>query len=231
MDEIPAWQRGRRADRRVVWSAAGGLLTALLVVAITGRLTLDEQANSDTTLGALGLSAAFMAPFVASFASFLVRDVKIRRAVWLAGGVLALILGGLTIFSGVGWLFGAAGAGLLSAWWQSRGGVALLGPPRAVALIAWLILCLCGALGVLWLRQTPVCRDAIAHGPNQAMESITTTCNSDITDDAEGLLALGGIAIGFTGMAVIVRGGSAAGSVTRARTIREKIGAGGAARR
>jgi hypothetical protein len=200
------------------WSAVVGFLTALMIAAISGRLTLGEREGA-SVLGDLGAMAAFMAPFVAVLASFLTRDLEVRRAVWLAGGVLALILARLSIFSGLWILLGPVGVGLISAWWLTRGHAGLLGPARSIALASWLILCLGGALGALHLRETPGCWSATEYGPDSEAVSTREVCWSDRIDDTEGLFALGGSAIGLAGMAFLARGGIAERLVAQARTI------------
>lgn len=201
MADRPAPRQDHGPERLAAWSAIGGLLTMVVVIVLSERLSPGQRPSGDTTLGALGSSVALAAPFVAALASLFVQEVEARRAVWLAGGLLALILGGLTIFGGVGWLVGAAGVGLLSAWWQTRNRSGSLASWWGVALAVWLLVCFGGALAALWLRETPVCWDASATGSGRASESITTICSSDITDDVEGGLALAGVAIGFAGMA------------------------------
>jgi len=206
------------AERVVAWSAAGGLLTALALAALSGRLALDERDGSATTLGALGFSVAFAAPFVAALASFLARNEGLRRSVWLASGVLALCLGVLTVFGGVGLVFGVAGVGLVTAWWLARGQAGtsdqLL---RSIALTGWLLVWLAGALGLLWLRETPACWSAAANGFGWVAGPSPTGnhCTSDIIDTTEGLLALVCATIGLAGMIPIVRGGNAGGAVAR----------------
>jgi hypothetical protein len=195
-------------ERLAAWSALGGLLTMLTVVALSVRFALGQRASGDTMLGALGSSVAIAAPFVAALASFLVREREVRRAIWAACGLLSLILGGLTIFSGVGWLIGAAGVGLLSAWWQTRDRAGDLASARGVIVTVWKLIWFGSALAALWLHETPVCWEVSANGTGRSAENVTTICSSDITDDVEGVLALAGVAIGFAGMAFI-RGVSA----------------------
>jgi hypothetical protein len=197
----PAPRQDHGPERLAAWSAIAGLLTMVVVIMLSERLSSGQRASGDTALGALGSSFALAAPFVVALASLFVRDVEVRRAVWVASGLLALFLGGLTIFSGVGWLFGAAGIGLLSAWWQTRDRSGSLASWRGVALTVWLIVWFGGALAASWLRETPLCWDASANGSGRSAENTTTMCSSDITDDVEGVLALAGVAVGFAGMA------------------------------
>jgi hypothetical protein len=206
------------AGKIAAWSAVVGFLTAIMIAAISGRLSLAEREGA-SVLGDLGAMAAFMAPFVAVLASFLSHDLEVRRAFWLAGGVLALILAGFSIFSGLWILFGPVGAGLFSAWWLTKGRAGLLGPARSIALTSWLILCLGFALGVLHLRETPGCWSATEYGPDSEALSTNEVCWSDRIDDTEGLFALGGVALGLAGMAFLARGDNAERLVVQARTI------------
>jgi hypothetical protein len=195
------------------WSAVVGLLTVLLIGALSGRLLLDERAGGTTVFGALGFIVAFMAPFVATLASFLARTTELRRSIWLVSGALALVLGGLTIFSGVGLLLGAVGVGLISAWWLAKGQAGIFGSARSIALAGWLLLWLGGALAALWLHETPVCWNSGANSSGWVAARLPNDCWSDIIDDTEGVLALVGVAMGLAGMALIVRNGSADGDV------------------
>lgn len=194
------------AERLAAWSAGIGFLGSLVVAAVSGRLLLDERAGGASILGALGFSVAWTAPFIASLASFLSHDPQLRRTVWLATGVLAMALGGLTLFSGVWLLFGPAGGGLIAAWWMSRGRVGWLRPAQNVLVTTWLLVLLGGALAVLWLQETPACWQATATGGSWVAAS-STECASDIINDLEGLLALIGVAVGLAGLAVMGRDG------------------------
>jgi hypothetical protein len=62
-----------------------------------------------------------------------------------------------------------------------------------------------GALAGSWLRETPVCWDASDNGSGRSAKNMTTICSSDVTDNVEGVLALAGVAIGFSGV-VFARG-------------------------
>jgi hypothetical protein len=207
MARVPEPRDERLAVGIAAWSAAGGLLVALALAAFSGRLVLDEREGAATALGALGFSVAFLAPFFVSSASFLMRNKELRRSVWLASGALALYLGWLTIFGGVGLVFAAAGAGLLSAWWLTKGRAGWLGPPPSIALVGWQLLWLGGALTVLWLRETPVCWDPTANGLGWVAETVPASneCTSDIIDTTEGLLALVCVVVGLAGMVAIAK--------------------------
>jgi hypothetical protein len=205
MADGPARRQDHDPDRLAAWSAIGGLVATMMVVALSGRFALGQRASGDTTLGALGSAVAFAAPFVAALVSFFVRDRDVRRAVWAACGLVALILGGLTIFGGVGWLFGAAGVGLLSAWWKTRNPDGDLASVRGVVVTVWMLFWFVGALAGSWLRETPVCWDASDNGSGRSAKNMTTICSSDVTDNVEGTLALAGVAIGFSGV-VFARG-------------------------
>ncbi len=207
MTDTLSSQQDRRPERIATWSAAGGLVVAVSIAAITGNLFLDQRAAGATTLGAVGLTVALAAPFLASLAARRVREVALRRAIWFASGVLALVLGGLTIFSGIGWFFAAAAVGLIAAWWLSRGDAGARGAARAIAVSAWLLLSLGGALAGLWLRETPMCWDAGAAAPGWVAAGTASACMSDIVDDRDGLLALTAVAVGFVGLALLTRGG------------------------
>jgi hypothetical protein len=194
----------RDAARIAAWSAAVGLASALVAAAVSGRLSLDRRAAAATTLGALGFTAAFLAPFGAVLASFLTRRTAARRAVWFAAAALALLLAALGIFSGIGWLFGVAGLGLAAAWWLTKGSARPSSAAGAIALAVWLLLWLGAALGALWLRTTPACWD---DGAGWTAARSATTCASDIIDDREGVLALGAVAIGLAGAALLAARG------------------------
>src|SRR5688500_14641545 len=209
MASAPRPRDEHAAGRIASSSAIGGFLAALALTALSGRLALNERAGGATVLGALGISVAILAPFVASLASFLTRGQELRRSVWLASGVLALCLGGITIFSGFGLVFGMVGVGLISAWWFTKSRAGLLGRARSIALTGWLLLWLGGALPVLWLRETPVCWNSTATGSGWETEASppSSACMSDIVDNTEGPLALVCVVIGLAGMTLIVRGG------------------------
>lgn len=197
--------RGNGNGRIAGWFALLGLSAALGVAALTGRIVLDERAGDATELGALGFTVTFAAPFVAALASLLVHDIEVRRAAWLAAGVLAVVLAVLTVFSGIGWLFGVAGAGLLLAWWVSKGRGGSFGSVWNVALAGWLIVWFGGALWALWSRETPVCWNGAAIGAGWVTAATPNECTSDIFDDMEGVLALGAVAIGLGGAALLRR--------------------------
>jgi hypothetical protein len=149
------------AGRIAAWAALLGLAAALLVAAISGRLALGEHTDGATIIGNVGSIVNFVAPFVAVLAAFLSDSSAFRRSVWLASGLLALALAVLTVFSGVWLLFAPAGIGLLVAWWQSKEHSGVLGPLNGLALTAWLLIWLGGALAVLHVRETPGCWSAI----------------------------------------------------------------------
>jgi hypothetical protein len=118
---------------------------------------------------------------------------------------LALVLGGLTIFNGVGFFIIAVAVGLLWAWWSSRGQASVWGPARGIAVSVWLLLSFGGALAGLWLRDTPACWDSDV---NVWVASDTANeCSSDLIDDTEGGLALAGVVVGFAGLALLTRRG------------------------
>jgi hypothetical protein len=194
-----------RAEQLATWSAVFGAVIILSLAAASGSLFRAQHAAGATSLGAFSKTVAFLAPFVAPLVATRLRSLELQRAVWLSCGVLALVLGGLTIFSGVGFLLIASAAGLLAAWWLSRGESGLWGSVRAIAVSAWLLLAFGGALAGLSLRETPACWES---GGNGWGATVTIEeCSSDVVDDTEGVLALAGVVAGFAGLALVSRHG------------------------
>ena len=201
---VRAHDRGGEAI--AVWSAVVGLATAILVAAVTGRFLLDQHASAATTIGNLGFLLAILAPFATALISSILPVAAVRRSIWLAAGVLALVLGGLTIASGVGWLFGLAGGGFVWAWWQSRDTAGLFGSPRSIAVTGWLVLWFGGALWATSLRETPACWNDSGADAGWVATRSSGDCVSDIIDDREGLLALASVMIGLVGLALMAQG-------------------------
>ena len=114
-------------------------------------------------------------------------------------------MGAMTIFS-VGFLLLAAGAGLIFAWWQTKGEPGTQGETRSIVLTGWVFFWLGAALAALQLRETPMCWSESV-GSWEASRT-QGGCTSDIVDDTEGLLAFSGVVMGFAGMAFIGRGGN-----------------------
>lgn len=191
------------------WSAITGLLTSFMLVALSGVLFLNERESTATTLGALGFLVSFVAPFAVPLASLLAHRPETRRSAWLAAGVLALYLAALTIFSGVGLLYGMAGVGFTSALWLATGSARVRGSARSLVLAGWLLIWLGSGLLLLRLHATPACWITSQAGSGWRLQAShpTVECVSDITDDKEGLLALSSVVIGIVGAVPIARGG------------------------
>lgn len=154
-------------------------------------------------LGAFGETVAFLTPFVAPLVATRLRSPELQRSIWLSCGVLALIIGGLTAFSGVGFFIIAAAVGLLATWWLSRDQAGVSGSVQAIAVSVWLLLSFGGALAGLRLRETPACWDNAGNGWVAA--DTANECRSDIVDDTEGGLALASVVAGFGGLALLSR--------------------------
>jgi hypothetical protein len=192
-----------RAEQLATWSAVFGAVITLSLAAASGSLLLAQRTAGATSLGAVGQTVALTAPFVASLVATRLTSTDLQRAVWLSCGVLALVLGGLTVFSGVGFFIIAAAVGLLAAWWLSRDQAGVLGSVQAIAVSVWLMLSFGGAFAGQRLRETPACWDS---GGNGWVASDTANeCRSDIVDDTEGGLALAGVVAGFGGLALLSR--------------------------
>jgi hypothetical protein len=223
MSDPSSMSRGAGAGSLAAWSAIGGLVVAMGLGLISGRLSVDQQLAGTTALGAIGFSITFAAPFVAAIASFAISSVALRRAIWLATGLVSFVLSALTLFSGIGVLFAAAGVGLVSAWWMTRTPSHLVPSARALMLSGWLILWLSAATAALWVQATPMCWNADANGMGRWEPSSTmSSCWSDIIDDTEGGLAVLGVALAAGGAVVIVRGqhrdGTHANGVSRSQS-------------
>ena len=189
--------------------AAMGIFLVLAITVISSGLLLGERVGRDPVIGEAGFGVAFFVPFLIALVALRLQSHESRRAVWLASGVLAVLLAGLTIAS-LGMLIGVVGIGLIAAWWLAKGDARVLGSWRAIALTGWLLLWLGGALAVLGLRETPVCWTSGAENGHWVAGTSATTggCTSDIVDSMEGGLALVAVAIGLAGMALIVQGGN-----------------------
>ncbi len=184
--------RNAPSSRRVLWAATGGVFCALLVASLSGALFLDERDSTATTLGAVAFATLFVTPFLVVLASFLLQDTEQQRSVWLAGAVLALVLAGFTIFSGIGLLFLFVAGVLGWAWWDARSSGAPTRNWLSWLLTLWIVLSLGGSLWLLWWRETPMCW---ATTGNESAWSSTGSanpgpCTSDIFDTTEGALAL-----------------------------------------
>lgn len=195
----------REGEAIALWSAVIGLATAILVAAVTGRFLLGQHASAATIMGDLGFLLAIFAPFATALVSSVV-PVAARRSIWLAAGVLALVLGGLTFASGVGWLFAVADGGFVWAWWRTRDTAGLFGAPRSIAVTGWLVLWFGGALWATSLRTTPACWNDSGSNPGWVAARSSDDCVSDIIDDREGLLALAGVTISLVGLALMAQG-------------------------
>jgi hypothetical protein len=103
-----------------LWSAVLGLIvgTATLLAATGLSASPGDEAPEVRRIGVL--LVAFTGPFLLALASLRLSSPSAQRVVWLIAGLLALVSGGMTIFSGVGFFLIAAGAGLIAAWWISR---------------------------------------------------------------------------------------------------------------
>ncbi|MFN8593657.1 MAG: hypothetical protein U0031_19520 [Thermomicrobiales bacterium] len=197
MGESKAQHNESSAQRIATWSAALGMVAAMLIAAVSGRLLLDQRMSAATVLGSLGFTAAMVAPFVPALVSHRIRTPDVRRAVWMASGTLAIVLGVLALWNGIGWIFGVAAVGLLVAWRSSRTRAREPHAARPTLLAAWLIFWLAAALWVLDLRQTPACWNERAAGSGWLLGSAAGSCASDIIDDSEGMLAMACVAVGL----------------------------------
>ncbi len=74
----PAPRQDLGPERQAAWSAIAGLLTMVVVIVLSERLSSGQRASGDTALGALGASVALAAPFLAALATLFVRDVEVR---------------------------------------------------------------------------------------------------------------------------------------------------------
>lgn len=222
LDESQTTNDKSSAQLIATWSAAGGAVAVLLLSAISGRLRFDQQSGAATLLGSLGFTVAMLAPFVLALGARMRRAPLVRRAAWLASGTLAIMLGIMTLFNGLGWWFGVTAIGLLAAWRISRPHAQNRGSARPLIVAAWLILWLGSALWALDLRGTPACWNESGAGSGWLPVATTGSCTSDIVDDSEGLLALACVAVGFAGAALLAQDrGSGKQSAHIGRSTRE----------
>jgi len=195
-------------QRAAIGAAVGGLCVTLLIAAVNGAITLDEQESSATTLGALAFMVALAAPFLIVVLASILFETQLQRPIWLAGALLTLVLGGITIFSGIGVLFICVGGALLWDWWGARLGTAA-GWQLKPALLSLLIVASLGSsLVFLWFRETPMCWGT-SEGDSGWIASSSTgsgseLCASDIIDNTEAALSLTSIAVGLVGTWLIV---------------------------
>lgn len=193
------------STRVALVAAVGGLASALLTAFLKRTLALDEEASEATTLGALAFVVGITAPFLFALIAPFLPAPEQRRAVWLASALLALVIGGLSIFS-VGVLFLIVAGALGWAWWSARDAERLIRDRIAIIATLWIVLALGGALRLLWWRETPACW---ATGPGGVRWSTVNptggeTCVSDIIDSTEGALALTAVALGVVGIVAII---------------------------
>jgi hypothetical protein len=196
--------RNLPSSRIALWAASGWAFCTLAIVLISDRrpFAIDEFDSNATKLGAIGFTAVFIAPLLLPVASFRLRNINRRRSVWLGCALFSLLLAGLTVFS-VGWLFLFV-SGLLSwAWWISRRRRPVERTWISPLLTCWIVLAFGGALWLLFLRDTPMCWNGSSWTSSSSAGH--ADCTSDIIDSLESALALGSIALGFAGVAAILR--------------------------
>jgi hypothetical protein len=187
------------------WAAVAGLVSALLTEFLNRTLMLDEEASEATTLGALAFVVVITAPFLFALSASFLPATEQRRAVWLASALLALVIGGLSIFS-VGVLFLIVAGALAWAWWATRSPGGWIRDRLSFMLTLWIVLSLGSSLRLLWWRETPACWVAGPGGVRWSTVNPTggETCVSDIIDSTEGALALTAVALGVVGIVAII---------------------------
>lgn len=206
MAEVSNLSSDRRADSLAMWSAIFGLFFVLVVASSSKLLLSDEGASGAPLLGSLGFTVSLLAPFMAALAALRLKDSRMRSAVWLASGLPALGIGGLSL-SSIGLFLMAVGIGLMAAWWLSRESATPLGSPRATLVSLWLLFWFGTGLAALWLRETPLCWSEYSDVAGWMATTTIKLYGSDVVDDAEGLLALVSVAVGGLGAIYLLRGG------------------------
>jgi hypothetical protein len=182
----------------------GGLASALLTALLNRTLLLDQEESEATTLGAIGFVVVLAAPFVLVLLASFLPDAEQQRSVWLASAMLALIIGGLSIFS-VGVLFLIVAGALSWAWWSGRSPDGWIRDRMAIVATLWIVLAFGGALRLLWWRETPDCWLTGADGERwlAGQPATAAICVSDIIDATEEALVLTAVALGIVGALVI----------------------------
>ncbi|MBX3071962.1 MAG: hypothetical protein KF883_15765 [Thermomicrobiales bacterium] len=185
-------------------TAMFGLLLAVIVLFATGRFSRSLESAHAAAIGLLGFAAAVLAPFLIAIGAVWLLHPQAARSVVVGAALVIGLIGLATIFSGVGFLFILPAVLLI--WQAGREKVwrAELRQPANATLALWTFVTLGASLAVLLLRDTPACwsGDAWFLTPTASRSS---SCVTDIVDNAEGSISLALVATGITGIVILSR--------------------------